>query len=275
MNHITPIPAFIITKLARYRRLIPGIFTVIHTFGRDLKQNVHFHVTTTAGGASLDYQKWVPDFFIKHDSVKRMWKTGVVKVLRKLFKQNALQLPPQLKHITTYAEFNSWLDFIYQKAWVVHLQKKKASHKHNVEYVGRYLKRPPLAETRITNYDGEKVTFYYLDHYDKQRTLVSMPVFEFIARLIRHIPDSNFRLIRYYNWLSNRTRSKLLPIVYQLVKHQIKYSVTVNWQSLFQASFGIDPLSCPKCNTSMLLSSISQPSMNSLLCSHRDLAIAG
>lgn len=272
MNQIVPIPASIITKLASYKHLIPGIFTVIHTFGRDMKTNVHFHVSSTTSGLSLDYQKWIPDFFIKHDTVKRMWKSEVLKVLRILYKQGKLQMLPELKHLNTYTKFNQWLDFLYQKSWVVHLQKKSDNHKHNVEYVGRYLKRPPIAETRITQYDGKNVTFQYLSHYTKQKTSITLTVPDFIARLIRHIPDTNFRLIRYYNWLSNRTRSKLLPIVYELVKHQAIHFANVTWRELYKRSFGIDPLICAICKVTMTLQSICTPSNRSLLTQHESLA---
>ncbi|CAM9642376.1 unnamed protein product, partial [Choristocarpus tenellus] len=36
-----------------------------------------------------------------------------------------------------------------------------------------------------------------------------------------HIPDSNSCMIRYYGFLSNRTRSKMLPAVYQAIKQFI------------------------------------------------------
>lgn len=271
-NHIAKIPAGIITKLAFHKKLIPGIFTVIHTFGRDLKTNVHFHLSTTSGGLSLDHKKWIPDFFIKHDSVKKMWKTSVLATMRRLYKQGKLEMPPSLYHLNTYEAFNSWLNLLYQKSWVVHLKKKTANQQHNVKYVGRYLKRPPLAETRITNYDEKGVTFFYLSHYTKQRTLVTLTTTEFISRLIRHIPDQNFRLIRYYNWLSNRNRSKLLPIVYSLVKHASSSFQAISWRSMFQKSFGYDPLLCSICHTIMELTSISQPVISDLINQHQALA---
>ena len=42
-------------------------------------------------------------------------------------------------------------------------------------------------------------------------------MFDFIARLIQHIPDVNFCMIRYYGVLANRVRSKLLPILYRFL----------------------------------------------------------
>ncbi len=87
----------------------------IHTFGRDLKTNVHFHLSTTSGGLSLDHSKWIPEFFINHQTLKNIWKQQVIQILRDLYKTGSLKLPPQLKHINSYASFNSWLNFLYQK----------------------------------------------------------------------------------------------------------------------------------------------------------------
>jgi hypothetical protein len=32
-----------------------------------------------------------------------------------------------------------------------------------VRYIGRYIRHPAVAESRIESYDGEQVTFWYLD----------------------------------------------------------------------------------------------------------------
>ncbi len=34
---------------------------------------------------------------------------------------------------------------------------------------------------------------------------------EFIGKFVSHIPDIGFRMIRYYRFLANRLRGKLLP----------------------------------------------------------------
>ena len=41
---------------------------------------------------------------------------------------------------------------------------------------------------------------------------------EFIHMFIQHIPDKNFRLIRYYGFLANRVKNQYLQIVYQLIQ---------------------------------------------------------
>ena len=146
--------------------------------------------------------------------------------------------------------------------------------KHNVDYLGKYIKRPPIGETRIKKYDGKFVSFVYLDHYTNTQNVMTLPVLDFIARLIPHIPDKNFRVIRYYGFLANRVSGKLLPIVYKLLdmKNVITKKVYTSWRQLIMSVFHYDPLNCPYCNTSMLPSySVYQLSSN-LISMHMEIA---
>jgi hypothetical protein len=146
--------------------------------------------------------------------------------------------------------------------------------KANVDYLGKYLKRPPIGETRIKHYDGKTVTYEYLDHYADTKEIMTLTVLEFIARLICHIPDKNFRNIRYYGFLSNRLRGELLPIVYKLIdmKNVITTKVYLPWRTMIQAAYRYDPLRCPLCKSIMLLKAVVLPSYYSLLSKHEDIA---
>ena len=84
-----------------------------------------------------------------------------------------------------------------------------------------------------------------------------MTVFKFIAHLIMHIPDRNFRMIRYYGFLSNRTRGKMLPAVYQAIKQFIPKKIQkLTWRMMYWMRYKKDPLTCPNCNTEMRLSGV-------------------
>ena len=47
LRAIAKIAAKCIQTIAKKKGVIPGIFIAIHTFGRDLKANVHIHLSTT------------------------------------------------------------------------------------------------------------------------------------------------------------------------------------------------------------------------------------
>jgi len=63
LNHIGKIAADCITTIADKKKIKPGIFMAIHTFGRDLKRNVHVHLSTTTGGLSQQGPQWKNLFF--------------------------------------------------------------------------------------------------------------------------------------------------------------------------------------------------------------------
>ena len=65
LNDIPKQAAITIQNIAKKKSLIPGIFIALHTFGRDLKRNVHVHLSTTAGGITCDGLQWKSLFFDK------------------------------------------------------------------------------------------------------------------------------------------------------------------------------------------------------------------
>jgi len=75
-------------------------------------------------------------------------------------------------------------------------------------------------------------------------------------RLIAHIPDRYFRMVRYYNWLSTRTRNQHLPFIYQSLNQIVqivKKLQELSWRELFIKNLGKDPLACKCCKNSIML----------------------
>lgn len=55
-----------------------------------------------------------------------------------------------------------------------------------------------MTESRILSYDGNFVSFFYDRHEDGKRVEEKINVFDFFKRLIIHIPQKSFHMIRYY-----------------------------------------------------------------------------
>lgn len=274
MNKAPAIAAGIIKQLSLQKRFIPGIYLAIHTFGRDLKRNFHIHISSTLGGLSLTHDRWVPYAYFYHDILKKMWRYQLITLLRTEFKQGRLKLPPALKNIRSYTEFCAWTAILYQKTWVVHLNKQSNNPTAIIRYLGRYLKRPPIAETRIKAFDGKSVTYVYLDHYTDTVETTVLPVMEFIARLIAHIPDAYFRNIRYYGFLSHRTRTELLPVVYNLLNQTkaVAKKAYLHWRQMIQNTFHYDPLTCKLCGAIMSMCYGVFPRAGPITQMHKEIA---
>ena len=76
----------------------------------------------------------------------------------------------------------------------------------------------------------------------------------FICKANCHLtPDRNFRLIRYYGFLANSVRGKLLPIVRTLLDLPAPLPVSpLNWRSMQYNAFGEDPMECILCGSDLI-----------------------
>ena len=270
---VASIAANCVLTMAKKRKLIVGIFIAIHTFGRDLKRNIHIHLSVTLGGLSEDLLQWKPMFF-HQATLMRIWRYQIVSLFRKM--QTQLIIPTPIKEqISANFSFNKFLDRLYQKTWIVDCAKPSPDFKKNLSYLSRYIKRPPIAESKLREYYGDNVIFSYLDHVTKTFRNFTLTIEQFIARFIQHIPDKNVRMIRYYGFLSNRTRGELLPIVYKLLNQEkLNQKSLPGFVELMQKNFGFNPLKCILCGHQLILSSTHfGKNTTELLGLHRELAL--
>ena len=251
-GNLSAIAARIMLDAAKKKGLIPGIFNAIHTFDRDLKLPVHIHLAITLGGITTDHKRWKKIDFHKINTMTR-WRYLVIDLLRQEAKKGQLIIPEELsKQCGNNYRLNQFLDTEYEKHWHVHFADPTQTPTATAKYLGRYLTRPPIALSRIKHYDGKEVVFEYLDHKTNTHRLFRCDTEEFITRLIRHIPEKGFRLVRYYGFLAHRVRGQLLPKIYDLLNQPEKKAQKIYFPELLKATFSVDPLECQVCLSQLI-----------------------
>ena len=226
----------------KYKSLLlsPGFILVLHTFGRDDKWNVHIHCLLSEFALGENGEKKMD--FIPFD------------MLRKRFQKILLDL---LENDIGKSKFKPIKNKIYSKynnGFYVRAKKNEfPNSKKAVSYVLRYCGRPCFAQYRIIDIDeNDFISFWYQRHDDDKFVVEKIHIFEFIARLIRHIPDRNFKTIRYYGFYASK-KHKLYHICRKLLdKAKVPfYNSLIKWRNLLITSFNVDPLKCPNCGTMM------------------------
>ena len=157
--------------------------------------------------------------FFKSALVEKVWRIAVLRTLRQHYRQlDHCSEPYRL--IRDEQEWSLFLSTQYRRYWKVHFAKKTKNLHRTVNYLGRYLKKLPISASRLRHYgtQGTCVSLDYLNHRSGEHETLILPPIELIKRLIEHIPDKHFRMIRYYGFLSNRRRGKQLPEVYEALK---------------------------------------------------------
>ena len=222
-------------ELNKSQNFKPGIMCTLHTFGRDLKWNPHIHMLCTEGGAgNIEVFR-----IIKHINFKALryrWQKLILDYLSNHLPSYEL---PKFKKIKNeiYKEYENGF-YVYAKPDNI------SSIKQTINYVVRYTGRPAMAQSRILNYDGTYVTYYYERHEDGKRVEEKVHVYDFIKRLIKHIPDKNFKVVRYYGiYAKEHKHSK--KIFKLLNENVIKIKEMLRkWQYSIELSFGYNPTKC-------------------------------
>jgi len=151
---------------------------------------------------------------------------------------------------------------LYKIIWYVYIGEKLDNASYTARYIGRYAKRPAISETRIVDYSFEKqiVSFVYKDKISRTFKKATVPTEEFMGRLVRHIPEKNFRLIRYYGFYANAVKNKLKEILDYQVGCLFGATKLLfepkTWRKRILELSGKDPLVCPNCKALMELKEI-------------------
>jgi hypothetical protein len=225
-------------KINQAENFTPGFISVLHTFGRDLKWNPHIHVPISEGGAG-NRTPWRKVSHFNFKFLRFAFRTALLDRLA--------------AHIGS--PFNAIKSFIYKacpNGFYVYAKNNVCNPDQVAQYIGRYLGRPVIAASRIDSYNGTSVTFHYNRHEDDVLVHETLPALSFIKRLIRHIPNKHFKMIRYYGLYAKRHPQT--PHFHYAV-HPEKRKIFASfhrWQTSIALSFGLDPLLC-SCGHSMEL----------------------
>jgi len=244
-----------------------GLVTVIHTFGADLKWYPHLHLLVTEGGLSLDGRRWIEPYnlgwLMAHEGLKKMWRYHVITAFRKAHRNGEFRFPANAAFLKRFVSFNRLLKQLYDLTWYAHIGACLLDPTASLRYIGRYTKRAVLAEYRITSYDGKKVRFAFKDYAKGGKTSYkTLPVLAFIGRLIRHVPDKHFKMVRYSGLFAPRWRVRYLEQARRALGQQPQPSEDtatdaravslMSWQDRQHAQ-GADPLRCTLCDQPLQL----------------------
>ena len=182
---VSQVISYMFHSMNKSMKFTPGYILVLHTFGRDLKWNPHIHCLLSEGGVA-DNGKWRNVTHFNYTYLRNAFRTVLLNELEKYIDD------PSFKRIKAacYQE--------HKQGFYVYAKPNKCKPNIVIKYIGRYLGRPVIATSRIDKYDGDSVTFHYNRHEDDKYVEETIPALEFIERLIRHIPEKHFKMIRYY-----------------------------------------------------------------------------
>ena len=176
-------------ELGRTRKgLTFGLTQILHTWTRELGHHPHVHVLVSAGGLSLDGNRFIR---LKHRYLFPLEMLGKVfrgKVLAALgAARDAGKFPER-----TEAAYAGLIAQVKEKRWIAYVKRPFRKSSHVLQYLGRYTHRVGIANSRLVDVTDEQVTFG-----TKHGRTVTLEPTEFLHRLVQHVLPPGFRKIRH------------------------------------------------------------------------------
>jgi hypothetical protein len=216
-----------------------GATLVLHTWTRELLYHPHIHAIVTAGGLSLNGERFIhchPEFMFPI--------TALAKVFRAKL-QGELWQAHRSESFAGFADFNDPEGFSYlmqrlPKKWVVYAKPSFDRGEHVLQYLGRYTHRVGISNSRLVDVTDTSVTFR-----TKGGNTTTIEPVEFLRRFIRHVLPDGLHKIRHVGLnISVRKRDAARAVLSQA-------SPSFNektWQQRLVELTGRDVCRCPKCN---------------------------
>jgi hypothetical protein len=212
-----------------------GVMAILHTFNGRLEFNSHVHTMVTAGGSRDSYEVWVPDIVYEKDALMRSWRRAIIAILRSAAQAGQLvtRIPSrQLERLLGQQE---------KRWWSINTQSFE-DKQHFLKYAGRYIRRPPLAEHRITKITERTVIFWYKDKKLRRKVEVECSKEEFVHRWAQHIPERYQHSIRSFGLFAPRTISQTTNAIFAAFGQKRRpRPKPLSWAWLIKHTYGRDP----------------------------------
>lgn len=211
-----------------------GVIAVLHTWGQKMDFHPHVHCIVSGGGIN-NSGSWIKS---------REKYLVSVKILSKLLRGKFMQ---QFK-IHFPNESLTFLNDLYKKDWVVYSKPTLKDPDAVISYLGRYTHRVAISNSRLIKDSEGKIQFSYKDYRNPgNKKILSLDKLEFIRRFLLHVLPPGFIKIRYYGFLSNRTKTQAITAIKTLLKMPASVLEKFNWRAKLKSISGNDLLACPTC----------------------------
>lgn len=239
-------------KLAMDSRYVGGrigMLAVLHTWTRTLEYHPHVHCLVPGGGLDAD-GRWVrarKDYLVPVKALSRLF--------RGIFMERAKRVLPD----------QTWPTCVWKQDWVVYAKPTPRHPDAVLIYLGRYVHRIAIANSRILSIDNGQVIFRYQRVGQSRPRTMRLGAGEFIRRFLQHVLPDGFHKVRYYGLWAPANRKHLNRLREDLSRHEPSESLEQT-ESFGQAeSLPTDrhdddqespprsePLRCPQCHEGRL-----------------------
>lgn len=214
-----------------------GVIAILHTFNGQLELNSHVHTMVTGGGFyGFTAGSWLSRIYYDRHLLMKAWRKAVIALIRAALRGG------QFQTTITVDQMEEMLDRQEKRWWGIKIQSFNDKVRF-LQYAGRYVRRPPIAQRRITRIGSESVTFWYKDKRLRRRVEVQCSLEEFIDRWSQHIPQQYQHAVRSFGLFAPRVLREASAAMFAIFGQERSPRPKPRpWADSIKRDFNRDPL---------------------------------
>jgi Putative transposase/Transposase zinc-binding domain len=215
------------------------LMVVQQTYGGFLNFYPHLHTLVSAGGLDASTGRWIPNLEFyeaehKHE-LMLAWKLALLTALDTASRNDLLESDLS-RH-----DFNKILETEGIRKWNVYVSPQ-VSKSMVIDHIGRYIRKPPIAQYRLSRVDDCHVQYLVKDTRNRCLTPVIYSNHDFVRLLIPHVNDRYCNSMRYFGLLAPRSRMLLAQVFSVLKLQQRPRPMRLSYAESIHRTFGQNPL---------------------------------
>lgn len=228
-----------------------GYIATLHTWGQLLNFHPHIHCIVPSGGLSLDGKSWITgrdSFFLSVKILKNLLKHKYLDYLKKYYKKQKICIE-SIDALGGDVGFQRLINLLYSKNWHVYAKPTFKGPKQTIEYLGNYVQKVAISNSRILSIRKNQVNFKYFCYKDNKTKYTKMDGVLFVKRFLMHLLPKRFVKTRSYGYFANSNRQTKLKVVQKLLGVPEKKKKKLSLKEELLEFFNIDLSFCPKCKS--------------------------
>jgi len=233
----------------KYIGALPGMISVLHTFGSDMKYHIHTHCLVTFGGIDHNNAWKYPqrkDKIAPYRIINGTYKEIFIDQLSTLYDKG---------HIKYSQDFAQLVELLRSKKWVVHNTKPQLDTGVLENYLACYINRVAISKSRVEYLEKTKEVRILYNDYTNQKEGQAAPKkykilnpLSFIHQFCQHILPKYFHKSRRYGLHASATCKKYKGLLPQAIRSNIHTIRTV--MQILKQLIGDEPFVCAQCGAS-------------------------
>lgn len=236
---------------------VPGMISVLHTWGQTLELHPHVHMLIAGGGLRTPREFRIgknDHFFCPEEHLSGSFREHFLNGLKRLRSENSLSFEGTASDLRNSFSWEELLTKLYRMKWNAFVKETFNGNGNAITYLSRYAYRTAISNSRVLSVTEEGVAISWKDYRDGgKKKIMLLAGEEFIRRFLMHVLPKGFSRIRYGGYLANAYRKKNLAVIRFLTgsRKRTNRLKGMTARQRIRALFHVDICICPECSSRM------------------------